>query len=75
MTRLDHFQALILLKAAQHAIAERRKTERMCDYPPEYGGDEGVLKGIDKFLANTHVEHDLVEAMDFYQKLMKKEKT
>lgn len=69
MNQGDYFQALILIKAAQVAITNRRRTEMMCQYPPEYGGDEDLLKGIDKFLANTHVEHDLTDAMEFYTKL------
>ncbi len=69
MNQGDYFQALILVAAAQVAMKQRRKTETICGYPPEYGGDEEILKGIDKFLANTNVSHDLIDAMDFYTKL------
>lgn len=69
MNQGDYFQALILVAAAQRAITNRRRTEMMCGYPSDYGGDEEILKGIDKFLANTHVDHDLTDALEFYHKL------
>ncbi len=63
------YTALILVAAAQHIIKERRKTEMMCGYPSEYGGDEDLIKKIDEFMANTHIQHELKEAMAFAKKM------
>ncbi len=62
-------QALLLIQAAGTAMAKRREMERMCGYPPEYGGDEIVLKAIDDFLSDTHIEHDLKDAVKLAKSL------
>jgi hypothetical protein len=65
MMTTDHYTALILISAAQKLITDRRKLEKMCGYPPEYGNDEKLLQRINEFLGEQHIEHELKEALAF----------
>lgn len=55
--------ALLLLAATSEIIAKRRHMEMMCTYPPEYGGDELLLKRIKEFLAEKDIRSQLDEAL------------
>ncbi len=68
MYQQEQNAALILLSAAQHILTERRKTEMMCGYPPEYGGDELLIKRINEFLGNPEIAHEVKEALEFSKK-------
>jgi hypothetical protein len=72
MNQERYFTALILIAGTQRIIKERRKTEMMCGYPEEYGGDEILLKRIDTFMADTHIQHDLQDAVDMASIVLKK---
>ncbi len=60
--------ALILIQATQGIIHERRRTEMFCGYPPEYGGDELLIKRIDEFLSNSDIQHEVKQALKFAKK-------
>ncbi len=68
MNQESQYTALILISAAQKLITERRKTEYMCGYPSEYGGDELLLQRINEFLDNKTTQHELIEALNFVKK-------
>lgn len=47
-----HFnQAVLLIWTTAQAISRRRKIEKACGYPSEYGDDEFLLERLKEFLA------------------------
>ena len=71
MMTTDHYSALILIKATQQVITERRSLEKMCGYPSDYGNDETLLLRINEFLGEKHIAHELEEAVKFTQDQIK----
>ncbi len=69
MLHSEGVEALILIDAASTIIHQRREMERMCGYPPEYGGDELLIKRIDEFLGDSHIKVELAEAKKFVKAL------
>lgn len=65
---VKYYNALLIIQAAGTVISKRRDMERMCGYPPEYGGDELILKAIDDFLSKEDTKHELKEAHEFVKK-------
>lgn len=74
MNEHEGFTALVLISAAGDAISKRRDIERMCMYPPEYGGDELLLKRIKQFLSDASISRELELAVAAFKKLMKEMK-
>jgi hypothetical protein len=56
--------ALLLLAATQQIIAKRRQMEMVCTWPPEYGGDELLLKRIQEFLEQKEIKYQLDEVLE-----------
>lgn len=71
MNQQTQHTALILISAAQKIITERRHTEKLCDYPPEYGGDKLLIQRINEFLDNSSTQHELIEALEFVKNFKK----
>jgi hypothetical protein len=72
MLQQSQYSAILLLVATQAVITERRKTEQLCGYPADYGGDELLAEKITEFLATPDIQQELLEAMEFVNKLPKK---
>ncbi len=73
MNRELQYAALLLLQAARDIMTERRKTEMMCGYPSDYGGDEVLLEKIAKFLDLDHyMRQEVIEARDYLKKAGRK---
>lgn len=66
------FAALIIIKAAQGIIKNRRRLEEICGYDEDYGGDKLLIQRIDEFLDDTNIEHDLLDALEYAKILNKK---
>ena len=71
MNHKQEFAALILLKATQGIIRGRRSLEEGCGYPSDYGGDKLLLQRIDEFLADSNIQHEVIDAIAFQKRLMK----
>jgi hypothetical protein len=72
MIQHQWFAALVIIKAAQGIISNRRRLEHLCGYDEDYGGDKMLLKRINEFLDDTHIEHEVKDALDFATTLNKK---
>jgi hypothetical protein len=68
MQTTDYYTAIILVSAAQKVITHRRMIEHGCGYPPEYGGDEILLKRIDEFMSDVNIQHEVKDAIAFWEK-------
>lgn len=51
--------AILIIHVAEKAIRSRRRTEWMCGYPPEHGGDEFVLGKMREYLDESSVKERL----------------
>lgn len=68
MIHTEYYHSLILLQLTGEAIHRRRKLEKLCSYPSNYGGDELLIKKIDEYFDNEDIKDDLREAHEYLKK-------